>query len=59
MSQRKNITKEVAGQARQCARRALTRGRHTPGVEAKLKSWGSVTGQAELFTRQSLRTDQR
>lgn len=43
---------------RQRAHQALTRGRrNTPSAESKLKSWGNCDGQAELFTRQDLRTD--
>lgn len=43
---------------RQRAHQALTRGRrNAPSAESKLKSWGDCDGQAELFTRQDLRTD--
>lgn len=43
---------------RQRAHQALTRGRRgAPSAESQLKDWGRCKGQAELFTRQDLRTD--
>jgi len=56
---RRNATDETS-ESRRRAHQALTRGRRdTPAAEAKLKGWGEVEGQAELLTRQDLRTDQQ
>jgi len=50
---------EVSEETRRQARHALTRGqRSEPGLDAKLKSW-QCQDQAELWSRQDLRTDRR